>query len=102
MTVVSPSECLWVTLSVPSAVRVTVNHCPDTGSWIVSPSWISTSGTCSVASSELIILLRCRCEWLPYDGLPRPPQGLSRYRAPVNPQMLSWVLPGSLLPDHRP
>ena len=54
MTVCSPSEYLRVTLVVPLSVLVTVVQLPDLGPWMVSPSWISASGTCSVACSELI------------------------------------------------
>jgi hypothetical protein len=56
----------------------------------VSPSWISTSGTCSVASSELIIFPGCRCDRLPTTACLGHPKGLSRHRASVNAQMLSF------------
>jgi hypothetical protein len=46
----------------------------------VSPSWISTSGTCSVASSELIIFPGCRCDRLPTTACLGHPKGLSRHR----------------------
>jgi len=52
----SPRLYLRVTLVVRSAVCVTLIQLPDFGSWSMSPSLISASGTCSVACSELITL----------------------------------------------
>src|ERR1700756_758186 len=52
----SPSEHLSVPGILLSAVWVTLIHLPDRGSWSMSPSRISESGTCSMACSELIAL----------------------------------------------
>jgi len=52
----SPSEYLRVAFVVPSAVCTTLIQLPDFGSWSMSPSRISASGTCSVTCSELTTL----------------------------------------------